>query len=143
MILFFPSRNAPITRQVKRMLLAIYTRVGGLCLGPPRATAAAAAAAAATAAAAAAQTKRRGAQRAPGVRRVIQKCAPWAKHQVDTRLGSFAPLLCLARRPLCPLTRGLDTLCLRAVLVHGVGLVHEVGRRGFCYKEMRSCGATI
>ena len=30
MILFFPSRNAPITRQVKRMLLAIYTRVGGL-----------------------------------------------------------------------------------------------------------------
>ena len=38
MILFFPSRNAPITRQVKRMLLAIYTRVGGLCLGPPRAT---------------------------------------------------------------------------------------------------------
>ena len=47
MILFFPSRNAPtITRQVKRMLLAIYTRVGGLCPGPPRATAAAAAAAA-------------------------------------------------------------------------------------------------
>ena len=40
---FFPSRNAPITRQVKRMLLAIYTRVGGLCPGPPRATAAAAA----------------------------------------------------------------------------------------------------
>ena len=72
MILFFPSRNAPITRQVKRMLLAIYTRVGGLCPGPPRATAAAAAAAAATAAAAAAQTKRRGAQSAPGVRRVIQ-----------------------------------------------------------------------
>ena len=45
MILFFPSRNAPITRQVKRMLLAIYPRVGGLCLCPPRATAAAAAAA--------------------------------------------------------------------------------------------------
>ena len=40
-MIFFPSRNAPITRQVKRMLLAIYTRVGGLCPGPPRATAAA------------------------------------------------------------------------------------------------------